>query len=142
MKKEDYRSAFRAALALLATDAREGQAKLLEVARSLYAAGAAATSTKASDFIGALSLEELSQLLTAAREWNTRAKHAPLVQALLRDVFAAFDPRELAKMPRARELLDGLIAYNERHYARSQRAVQDSYLLDFALSKIGMLSVD
>lgn len=44
-----------------------------------------------------------------------------------------------AKTPAAaniRELLDALLPYSERHFARVDRLMQDSYMLDYALSEM------
>ena len=44
-----------------------------------------------------------------------------------------------AKAPAAaniRELLDALLPYSERHFARVDRLMQDSYMLDYALSEM------
>lgn len=35
-----------------------------------------------------------------------------------------------------RELLDGLIPYSERHFARVDRLVQDSYVLDYVVGEM------
>ena len=35
-----------------------------------------------------------------------------------------------------REVLDGLIPYSERHFARIDRLVQDSYVLDYVVGEM------
>jgi len=35
-----------------------------------------------------------------------------------------------------KELLDGLIPYTERHFARAEKMVQDSYVVDYVLNEM------
>ncbi|KAH7104933.1 WD40 repeat-like protein [Auriculariales sp. MPI-PUGE-AT-0066] len=91
-----------------------------------------------------LSAPDLVHLLQHVKAWNTRAKTSAIAQgilhALLRlrtvdDLVQAFSP-EVAPVTGLKELVDGLIPYSERHFARVERLVQESYTIDFLLAEM------
>ena len=91
-----------------------------------------------------LSENHLSQCLKYISTWNTNARHALLAQWLLHIVVSAVSNERLLRAIRASTtptdvLLSGLIAYTDRHSARMDRLVEDSYLLDYTLSSMKML---
>jgi U3 small nucleolar RNA-associated protein 13 len=106
---------------------------------------------------------ELAKLLRYVRDWNARAKTSVVAQRVLHavvtlrsagDVMAAFgesdsvatvgfaDDGEDPATPSQgggtalKELVDGLIPYTERHLARMDRLLQESYVVDFLLSEM------
>ncbi|KZT57066.1 WD40 repeat-like protein [Calocera cornea HHB12733] len=110
-----------------------------------------------------LGAADLVRLLKHVRDWNATARTSPIAQLILHavlklrtadDIAAAFssqmrDEPELAEgdqeeedRPRRkpevslRELIDGLLPYTERHYARAERLVQDSYVVDHVLGQM------
>lgn len=101
-----------------------------------------------------LAPSDLARLLGYVRDWNTRAKSAAVAQRVLHalvrlrpadDIIAAFAARELDGMDaKAKEgaeggvhaLVEALIPYTERHLARAERLVQESYVLDYVLGEM------
>lgn len=116
--------------------------------------------------IRTLPLPELGKLLRHVREWNSTSKTSGVAQTVLHailklrraeDVRAAFDPtphannvlplefdedavapsRKAAKAEDGlRGVVEALIPYTERHLARTERMVQDSYVLDFLIGEM------
>lgn len=116
------------------------------------------------EIIRTLSGPELAKLLRFIRDWNTNAKTSVVAQRVLLaimklrtadDVIKAFGDENLEKMfangeeedlvsPGApstgrtalKELVDALIPYSERHLARMERLVQESYVVDYILGEM------
>lgn len=111
---------------------------------------------------------DLAKLLRYVRDWNTNAKTSGVAQTVL---FAAVKLRSADDMLKAfkdemneaafaevngatkgtinggtgmRELVDALIPYTERHLARLDRLVQESYMVDYILGEMddGMFDGD
>jgi len=121
-------------------------------------------SVEVDEVIRTLRSLDLVRLLKHVRDWNANARTSPVAQAILHailrlkspdEMLAAFDeaaknptlpetetetedgPRK--KVPQVmglRELLIGLIPYSERHFARLDRLVQDSYVLDYVVGEM------
>lgn len=105
---------------------------------------------------------ELAKLLRYVREWNTRAKTATVAQSVLHAVVrlraaedvvrafggnggvGAFEDEDNDGTAAARtiegtalkELVDALIPYTERHLARMEKLVQESYVVDHLLAEM------
>ncbi|THH04369.1 hypothetical protein EW145_g5570 [Phellinidium pouzarii] len=99
---------------------------------------------------------ELATLLRHTRDWNANAKTSLVAQTILNALFKlrtiddfarAFDSGDVlvrVKNPTARrgdpvslsELVQTMIPYTERHLARLDRLVQDSYILDYVLGEM------
>ena len=109
---------------------------------------------------------DLTRLLKHVRDWNANARTSGTAQSILHailrlktpdEILSAFE--EVAKVPFVletpedglevggkkrkatqtmglKELLDGLIPYSERHFARVDRLVQDSYVLDYVVGEM------
>lgn len=116
------------------------------------------------EVIRTLAGAELAKLLRYVRNWNTRAKTSAVAQGVLyavvklrsaEDVMRAFgddaaafadefgaedgvgaDVAPSAGGTALKELIDGLIPYTERHLARMERLVQESYVVDHLLSEM------
>lgn len=107
--------------------------------------------------------QELAKLLRYARDWNTTARTSVVAQTVLHAIFklrtaedirAAFDTRlPLEPHPESnvsetkegvREVVEALIPYTERHFARLDRMMQDSYVLDFLIGEMdgGVVAFD
>lgn len=103
---------------------------------------------------------DLAKLLRYIRDWNAKARTSGVAQGVLyavvklrsaEDVMRAFgdDAVEATLTGKAggtslKELVDGLIPYTERHLARMERLVQESYVVDYILGEMddGMFSGD
>lgn len=107
---------------------------------------------------------DLVRLLGHVRDWNARAKTSPVAQTVLHavlrlrtseEIVEAFTsmkdlPQALKETPGAGgkgksgstapasigEILDALVPYTERYFDRAERMVQESFILDFALSEM------
>jgi U3 small nucleolar RNA-associated protein 13 len=99
---------------------------------------------------------ELAKLLRYVRDWNARVKTAGVAQEVLfaimklrpaEEVLGAFgggkNTHEEPNRGQAegagtalKDILDGLIPYTERHLARMERLVQESYVVDYLLAEM------
>lgn len=118
-------------------------------------------SVSVDEAVVALAEADLAKLLRYVRDWNTSGKTSPIAQNILHvivkqrpaeDLLKAFesesaerafdsgnfigpmDPK--ASVSAAKELVDALLPYTERHLARLDRLVQDSYMIDYVLSEM------
>ncbi|KAH9115565.1 hypothetical protein AeMF1_010380 [Aphanomyces euteiches] len=83
--------------------------------------------------VAELSDEQLLQLLEWIRDWNTNANHSEITQLLLSSLLRVVPPSRWEKLNQATKILEGLIAYTERHFQRMERMLQKSYLVDFTI---------
>lgn len=117
------------------------------------------------EVIHTLGGSELAKLLLYVRDWNTNAKTSRVAQGILHavvklksseEVMQAFQDRfgEMAfvdddeKGPATsgsalKDLVDALIPYTERHLARMDKLVQESYMVDYILGEMddGMFDI-
>ena len=113
------------------------------------------------EVIRTMSAEELITLIKFVRDWNSNAKTSEIAQEILYAVVKLRPAEEIMGMfkPQAtltgteqstdatgglKEIVDGLIPYTERHLARMERLIQESYVVDFLLEEMdqGMLGGD
>ena len=142
-------------------DAAEGMDQLLADALGTAPAGAAQeaasiTGLAAVDqIIAQLPHTQLVQLLTYIRDWNTTARHAPVAQLLLHAVVRLHHPETIldafergagadagkapAGKPSLNAVLEALTPYTERHYARADRLLMESAMLDYTLQAMDSL---
>ena len=92
------------------------------------------------EIVAALPQPQLVQLLGYIRDWNTSARTAPTAQLLLHAVVRLHRPATLlgayAKSDKPGSLsavLDALVPYTERHYARADRMLVESAMLEYTL---------
>jgi len=99
-----------------------------------------------------LDATDLVRLLRYVREWNARASSAAVAQGVLYAMVKLRSADELMHAlegsvddgtnrtklgsTTALEVIDGLIPYTERHLARIDRLVQESYIVDYILSEM------
>lgn len=121
-------------------------------------------SAEVDEVIRTLRSLDLVRLLKHVRDWNANARTSPVAQAILHailrlkspeQILTAFDeaariptvpipeagvdgepPKKAPQVMGLRELLDGLIPYSERHFARVDRLVQDTYVLDYVVGEM------
>ncbi|KAK2461404.1 hypothetical protein APHAL10511_005867 [Amanita phalloides] len=100
---------------------------------------------------------DLAKMLRYVKDWNTNARTSAVAQTVLfaivksrsaDDIVEAFmgerafadltngGRTEQAGGNRMKELIDGLIAYTERHMSRMDKLVQESYMVDYVLSEM------
>jgi len=105
-----------------------------------------------------MSSDDLITLIKFVRDWNSNAKTSEIAQEILfavvklrsaEEITDLFKPQVTfagAEQPTdgaggLKEVVDGLIPYTERHLARMERLIQESYVVDFLLEEMdqGML---
>lgn len=110
------------------------------------------------EVIRTISAEDLTTLVKFVRDWNSNAKTSEIAQQILHAIVKLRSAEEIVDMFRSRatlageeqssnaggglkETVDGLIPYTERHLARMERLIQESYVVDFLLEEMdqGML---
>ncbi|KZT27711.1 U3 small nucleolar RNA-associated protein [Neolentinus lepideus HHB14362 ss-1] len=144
----DYEHALGLALAM------EQPGRLLSLFRDLLTADSEPSDPVLSKLLGGLTPPDLVKLLKYVRDWNTNAKNSGVAQGVLGVVVRAWDAEGLVKAFSAgelgvpsdegaksgvnslKELLDALISYTERHLARMDRLVKESYVLDYVLGEM------
>lgn len=138
---------------------------LFNTVLSTKVSGTYTGSIEVDEVIRTLSGLDLTRLLGHVRNWNANARTSPVAQnilhAILRikspeEIIQAFDnakeipqivpstedeepekrPKKAQPVLNLKDLLDGLIPYSERHFARIDRLVQDSYVLDYVVGEM------
>eukprot|EP01018_Ginkgo_biloba_P035898 Gb_13772 [translate_table: standard] len=112
--------------------------KLLNVFTELYSKGHAEDQIHKA--IHALGKEQLRLLLEYVREWNTKPKFCHVAQFVLFHLFSVLPPTEIIELRGIRELMEGLIPYAQRHYSRIDRLLRSTFLLDYTLSSMSVLT--
>lgn len=93
---------------------------------------------------------DLAKLLRYVRDWNANARTSAVAQQVLyavvklraaEDVSKAFsahlgDEGDSRGSTGLKELVDSLLPYTERHLARMEKLVQESYTIDYVLSEM------
>ena len=136
----DYKRAIEVALSL----AHPG--RLLQLFKELNEGSGVTGSASVDEVLRGLTSEDLVRLLRYVRDWNTRASSAAVAQRVLHaitkhrqaeDIARAFEKAGTAEDKNdLRELVEGLIPYTERHLARMERLVQESYVVDYVLREM------
>lgn len=153
---KDYRSAISLALAL------DHPGRLLKLFKEVLFTrpeplplGAKQAESLIDDILKTLPSAELINLFRHVRDWNSNAKTSPVAQAILHALlrlrrveeltraFKETEPLSSAGTVKASdkslsfsELVKALIPYTERHLARIDRLVQESYVLDYVLGEM------
>ncbi|KAI9030358.1 WD40-repeat-containing domain protein [Hyaloraphidium curvatum] len=84
----------------------------------------------------------LEKMLLYVRDWNTNSRHARTAQTVLNAILKFFPPSEISGLSKAKEILDALIPYTERHYQHLGELITRSYLMDFTLQSMELLVGD
>lgn len=86
-----------------------------------------------------LSKDEFHLLLEYVREWNTKPKLCHIAQSVLFMIFSVLPPTEIIEIRGISELLEGLIPYSQRHFARIDRLERSTFLLDYTLTAMSVM---
>ncbi|CAK5280627.1 unnamed protein product [Mycena citricolor] len=161
LELNDYRRAIQLAISMgqpgrlynLFKDIRSAAAESSEPSSSITG------STSVDEVIRTLGGSDLARLLRFVRDWNTVAKTSIIAQGVLfavvklrsaDDVAAAFgdelhesslaegvkESDGVSGSTAVKELVEALIPYTERHLARVDRLVQESYMVDYILGEM------
>lgn len=89
--------------------------------------------------VAKLPAESLVMLLSRVRDWNTNARTSAIAQGILHAVLRLRDADDLSQ-PAVVKLIDGILPYSERHYARIDDLLEQSYTIDYALNEMASLA--
>ncbi|GAB4820492.1 hypothetical protein N2152v2_007538 [Parachlorella kessleri] len=84
--------------------------------------------------------DDLRQCMEFCREWNTSAKTSYAAQAMLHAILQHHPPQELLAVPGLHTLLEALVPYTQRHFSRADRLLRSTYLVDYVLGAMNVLS--
>ncbi|KAI8922975.1 WD40-repeat-containing domain protein [Entophlyctis helioformis] len=76
---------------------------------------------------------DLERILLYIRDWNTNSKHVQVTQGLLYLLLRAYSPDVITGLPKAKEILESLLPYTERHYTHASEMLKKSQVLDYTL---------
>lgn len=93
------------------------------------------------DLVKGLDIESLKLSLEYTREWNTNGKTCAAAQAMLNSIFRVRSPKELAGIPGIGPILEGLVPYTQRHFSRLDRLLRSTFLVDYVLGTMNVLSL-
>lgn len=89
--------------------------------------------------IGNLDTEQITLLVKRCRDWNTNARTHSIAQKTIRCILLHHNIAELSEIPGMIQLIDGIIPYTQRYFARVDNLVEQSYILDYALVEMDKL---
>ncbi|KAF9977221.1 U3 small nucleolar RNA-associated protein 13, partial [Modicella reniformis] len=88
-----------------------------------------------------LSLEQVAKLLTYVRDWNTHAKNMRPAQTVLHAILKERKVQEMTEVPGIKDLLDGLLPYSERHFQRVETLSIRSYVVDYTVQAMDLMTM-
>jgi len=94
------------------------------------------------DVVTRLENSYLQSLLDYLCEWNTNARNSFASQSILSIVLRMRSYDELLDLPRAKEIIEALLPYTERHYDRVNRLVQQSMFVNYSWECMKLSSFD
>ncbi|KAF9110873.1 U3 small nucleolar RNA-associated protein 13 [Mortierella sp. AM989] len=88
-----------------------------------------------------LSLDQIAKLLGYVRDWNTHAKNMRPAQTVLHAILRQRKVQEMIEVPGIKDLLDGLLPYSERHFQRVEALSVRSYVVDYTVQAMDMMTM-
>eukprot|EP01130_Rhizamoeba_saxonica_P002513 TRINITY_DN12303_c0_g1_i1.p1 TRINITY_DN12303_c0_g1~~TRINITY_DN12303_c0_g1_i1.p1 ORF type:complete len:831 (-),score=173.73 TRINITY_DN12303_c0_g1_i1:122-2614(-) len=82
----------------------------------------------------------IEKCLMYIRDWNTYAKRSLVSQVILNLILKIYNPTSLTQLPHMKSILRGLIPYTERHSKRIDRLIRQSFILDYTLNEMNLLT--
>jgi U3 small nucleolar RNA-associated protein 13 len=92
------------------------------------------------EYVSEWSTDDLVQVMTYVKEWNTNSRNSYVVNVLLTSIIRLKGIDELVKIPALADILVGISAYSDRHYQRLDRLHEATYLLEFVNSEMSILT--
>ncbi|TPX56305.1 hypothetical protein PhCBS80983_g04618 [Powellomyces hirtus] len=92
--------------------------------------------TQVDHIIATLNDTNLEKLLGHIKTWNTNTRHARTAQSVLHVILKHVDPERIARLRKARELLDALVVYTERHQKLANQLVTQSFIVDYTVESM------
>ncbi|CAB1108406.1 unnamed protein product [Ectocarpus sp. CCAP 1310/34] len=96
-------------------------------------------SRRLDEHVSSWTMDTISQCLGYCRDWNTNARKAVVVHALVGSILRCVSITSLKELPGCAELVRVLLPYSERHFQRLDRLLQSSYLVEHTLASMQML---
>ncbi|KAI9594590.1 WD40-repeat-containing domain protein [Syncephalis fuscata] len=85
------------------------------------------------EIIKELDTAQLSLILGYIRDWNTNAKKSRTAQTILHAILKSRRVEELQQVTNIKELTDSMIPFTDRHFARLDALLTQSYIVDYTL---------
>ena len=87
-----------------------------------------------------LSDDQVLTLFQKCRAWNVNLKLFEVLQKVVQLMLRMFGSERLVEIRGLPPVLDGLVAYSERHYARLDDLVEQSYMLDYTIEAMNTIA--
>ncbi|GJQ09294.1 hypothetical protein GpartN1_g1085.t1 [Galdieria partita] len=91
-------------------------------------------------FLKPLSPSQIYRLLCYCRDWNTNVHQFLLSQYVLHGLLVNHSFHDISSIPGAKEVLQAILAYSERHYQRLSKWSAKSFMLDCIIESMGGIS--
>uniref|UniRef100_T1IN28 U3 small nucleolar RNA-associated protein 13 C-terminal domain-containing protein n=1 Tax=Strigamia maritima TaxID=126957 RepID=T1IN28_STRMM len=75
--------------------------------------------------------DHIDSILKFASNWNTNSKHCYPAQNVFKIIFEMYETEEIYALSNMKSVIDGLIAYTEKHKNRLEELVLQSTIIDF-----------
>jgi len=89
------------------------------------------------DHVKKWDMTRLTQVLKFCRDWNTRARNAPVAMLVVHAILTTVTVDKLCSAPGIPEIMASISPYAERHFERIDKLYTSTYFLDFVLSNMG-----
>ena len=116
--------------------------RLLTVLKNVNEKGASQSHTIMLHILEGLDAEQTKQFVEYCRDWNTNAKTCGMAQLALHALFQSKSRPELLQIQGIGVLLEGIVPYSQRHFSRVDRLLRSTFLVDYILSSMHVLSPD
>lgn len=133
VRTENWGSAFALALSL---DHPYRLLKLLQEARDCKEQGSITGLKQVDETIAGLESKSLLKFMGRLRDWNTNARTSAIAQSSLHVILKHHEAATLVKLPGIKALIDALLPYTDRHYARIDEFLSDSSVVEYAVDQM------
>ncbi|KAJ3168523.1 Transducin (beta)-like 3 [Geranomyces variabilis] len=86
--------------------------------------------------VAGLSDTNLEKLLIHTRTWNANSRHARIAQAVLNVILRYVPADRIANLRKAKEVVEGLLVYTERHQRIANSLVTQSFIVDYTVESM------
>ncbi len=136
LKRKDYKSAIILALEL------DQPYRILTILNQLLQNKedeSVTGSRQVDEYFKNLGQKELERFLNYLRDWNTHSKHVFVAQTILYLIVRNTKPQDIQKLANAKELMESLVVYSERHLETTNQMIKENYLLEYTLERMNSL---
>lgn len=89
--------------------------------------------------ISTLDRDQIFLLMKRCRDWNTNARTHAVAQRMITCILSRQNIDQLSEIPGLIRIVDSIVSYAERHYARIDNLTEQSFILDHALVQMDKL---